>query len=467
VPDRLTPLDASFLYLEEPTTVMHVGSVMVFEQPPGGFDYPRLLELVGARIGSQSRYHQRVRTLPGRVAAPVWVDDTQFDLSYHIRRSALPRPGTDEQLEEFVGRIQSRPLDREHPLWELYVVEGLAGNRFALVTKTHQAMVDGVNAVDLPHLLLDTSPDAPVVPAQDWRPRRPPTDLELLAGAAFDAVRRPSEVVGAIRSGVEDVVSAGARVGSAMGDLASTLVSAGRPARDTPLNVRVGATRRFAMVHADLADFRAARDTSSDAPETADVSVNDVMLSVIAGGLRAWLQTRGEPIHSASTIKAMVPLSLRDDPGHPGSGDRLVPCFVNLPIGEPSPRLRVEQVAFQMRKQVGGALDAESIAGLAGFAPPTLHHLGARLGSAISRRMFNLVITNVPGPQQPRYVAGARMLATYPVMPLALGQAVAIGLTSYDGGVGIGLNGDRSAMYDLDLLGDCIREALSDLLHTP
>lgn len=462
MPDRLSSLDASFLYLEQPTTVMHLGSVMVFDGTPEGIDEEQLLALVESRIGDQSRYRSRVRKLPGRVAQPVWVDDPSFDIAYHVRHSALPRPGTAQQLAEFVGRIQSRPLDREHPLWELYLVEGLQGGRFALVTKTHQAMIDGVNAVDLPQLLLDTTPAMPALDPPPWRARRSPTDLELLMGAALDAVRRPGQVVDMVRDSVDDVVSVGRRVTNAATDVVRAVAGRGAP-QSTPLNTRVGATRRFCMVTADLGEFRRARNVSSSALDGADVTINDVVLAVVTGGLRAWLQTRGQPIHSGSTIKALVPLSVHDAGG---SADRMVPSFVDLPIGEPSPQVRVEHIAHQMRRQQSGALAADAIAGLAGFAPPTLHHLGARLGSAMSRRLFNLVITNVPGPQEPRYVLGARMIASYPVMPLALGQAVAVGVTSYDGHISFGLNGDRTSMADLDLLGQCILEDLQMMAMT-
>lgn len=468
--DRLSPLDASFLYLEEPTTAMHVGSVMVFESPPGGMDFARLRGFIGSRIGKVPRYRQRVRDVPARIAGPVWVDDVDFDLGYHVRRSALPRPGSVDQLQEFVGRIQSRPLDRSRPLWEVYVVEGLEEDRFAVVTKTHQAMVDGVHAADIAQLLLDNTPAVGPLLPYHVNPRREPTTPELLLQAAAEVVVRPSRMMDVVREGVEEVAGAGGQVLQAMGGVIAALArTATRPAPQSPLNVRVGAPRRFCMVDTGFADYRKVREEFSDdptIPEAVDVSIQDVVLATVTGALRTWLQTRGEAIYSSSTVRAMVPLSIYHEGDTRASGNRVIACFVDLPVGEPSAGLRLEQVSFQMRQQNRGAVGAIAIAELAGFAPPTLHHLGARMSSAVSRKIFNIVVTYVPGPQEPRYLVGARMLRSYPVIPLALGQAVAVGVTSYDGSMCVGINGDRAAMFDLDLLGDCVPEALAELVST-
>jgi diacylglycerol O-acyltransferase / wax synthase len=331
VPDRLSALDASFLYLEEPTAVMHVGSVAVFEPPDQGFDYERLVALVSGRIAYVPRYRQRVRAVPGRLANPVWVDDENFDVAYHVRRSALPGPGTEQQLADLVARLQSRALDRTRPLWELYLVEGLAGGRFAVVTKAHQAMVDGVNAVDIAQVVLEDSAEVPEIPTDTWRPAAEPTDLELVVGAVADAVRSPQGALDVWRGSADDVRATAGRVVGQLGSLLSVAArSATRPAPTSPLNVQIGEQRRYVMV-------------------------------------------------------------------------------------------------------------------------------------APSRRLTNLTVTNVPGPQHPMYAAGARMLASYPVMPLAKGQAVSIGLTSYDGGVFYGVNGDLTSMADVDVLGQCLVEALAEL----
>ena len=467
---RLTALDASFLYLEEPSTAMHVGSVMVFQPPNDGFDHDRLVSLVARRIAYVPRLRQRVRNVPGHLATPVWVDDVDFDLAYHVRRSALPRPGTDEQLEELVARVQSRPLDRDRPLWEVYLVEGLAEDRFAIITKSHQALVDGVNAIDLAQVMVDgdaasSNTEPPVT--DTWRPARPPSDLELLTGALVDVVRRPSHLADNLRGGLADVRATGARVLESVGHLASAVArTAARPAPHSPLNATIGEARRFVMVGTDLEDYRKVRTTLARGRHTDDATINDIVLATITGALRSWLMTRGEAVQSGSTLRAMVPVSVHDpDEASIAVGTRVTACFVDLPVGEPRAAMRLHQIAYAMRQQMEGghAVGAESLASIAGFAPPTLHSLGARLGSAVSRRLFNLVITNVPGPQIPLYAADALMLAAFPVIPLARGQALAVGVTSYDGGVYFGLNADRDAMPDVDLLGQCLLDALAEL----
>jgi WS/DGAT/MGAT family acyltransferase len=465
VPDRLTTLDASFLYLEEETTAMHVGTVMVLEAPAGGFSYERLVDLVQARIAFVPRYRQRVRSVPGHLANPVWVDDEDFDITYHVRQSALPKPGSDEQLHDLVARLQVRPLDRHRPLWEVYLVEGLADDRFALVTKAHQALVDGVNAVDIGQLILDASDAVPGVATDTWSAAPEPSDFDLVVGALTEAVQRPTEVVETIRSGLDGVRATGLRVAGEVGRVASALArTAARPAPTSPLNVDIGRARRFTTVDTDLADYRAIRARLARTGED-EVTINDIVLATVAGALRSWLLTRGEPVRPASTVSALVPLSVRDDVGTTRLGNSVQAFVVRLPVGEPSPVMRLHQVAYAMRahQDTGRAIGAETLVGLAGFAPPTLHSLGARVANAMSRRMFNLVVTNVPGPQQPLYAAGARLLASYPVVPLAKGQAVSIGLTSYDGAVYYGLNGDRDAMPDLAVLGQCLVDALAEL----
>lgn len=469
MPARLSALDASFLYLEEPTTAMHVGSVAVFEPPEAGFDYDRLVALVSARIAYVPRYRQRVRTVPGRLANPVWVDDEDFDVTYHVRRSALPRPGSDEQLAELVARVQSRPLDRSRPLWEVYLVEGLSGGRFAVVSKTHQAMVDGVHAVDIAQVILDDTPDAPELPADTWTPAKEPTDVELVVSAVADAVRSPGGALEAFQGSAKDVKATAGRALGQLGHVLSAAArTAARPAPTSPLNAEIGEQRRWAQAETSLADYRRIRDWHSR--KGRQLTVNDVVLATVAGALRAWLLTRGESVVPATVVRALVPVSVQpaDAAVAYRLGNRVKAFIVNLPVGEPSPVIRLHQIAYSMRSQAdaGEAVSANTLAGIAGFAPPTLHSLGARVASAVSRRMFNVVVTNVPGPQFPLYAAGARMCEMYPVVPLAKGQAVSIGLTSYDGGVYYGLNADRDAMPDIDVLAQCIEESLAELVGT-
>jgi WS/DGAT/MGAT family acyltransferase len=278
-------------------------------------------------------------------------------------------------------------------------------------------------------------------------------------------VRRPTEIIDTVRAGVDDVRAVATRAAGQVGRLAAALArTAARPAPVSPLNADIGVARRFAVVATDLQDYRDIRTKHSRGAES-DVTVNDVILATVAGALRAWLLTRGEPVRPSTIVRAMVPLSVRDDVGGTRLGNSVQAFVVTLPVGEARPIMRLHQVAYAMRahQDTGRAVGAEALVGLAGFAPPTLHSLGARVASAVSRRMFNLVVTNVPGPQQPLYAAGARMLESYPVMPLAKGQAVSIGLTSYDGGVYYGLNADRDAMPDVEVLAQCLVDALAEL----
>jgi WS/DGAT/MGAT family acyltransferase len=473
VPDRLSLLDASFLYLEEPTTPMHVGSVALFEPPADGFDYEQLVALVSARIAYVPRYRQRVRVVPGRLANPVWVDDEDFDITYHVRRSALPRPGTEEQLLELVARVQSRQLDRTRPLWEVYLVEGLADGGFAIVTKSHQALVDGVNAVDIGQVILDDSPETPEVPTDTWKPAHEPSDLELVAGALADVVRSPGDAADRLRGGLVDVRATAGRMLGQLGHLASTAArTAARPAPTSPLNAVIGEQRVYAVAATSLDAHRAVRERHSR--RGSELTVNDVVLATVAGALRTWLLTRGEPVVPATVVRALVPVSVHDqEAGHASvgghrAGNSVAAFVVDLPVGEPNPAVRLHQIAYSMRTHAvaGHAVGAQALVGIAGFAPPTLHSLGARVASAVSRRLFNLVVTNVPGPQHPLYAGGARMLASYPVMPLAKGQAVSIGLTSYDGGAYYGVNADRDAMPDVDVLAGCLVDSLAELGET-
>jgi diacylglycerol O-acyltransferase len=482
MPPRLSALDASFLYLEQPTTPMHVGGVAIFRRPPsagrpGGFDYDRLVELIEQRIALVPRYRQKVRHVPGNLARPVWVDDPDFDVAYHVRRSALPRPGTDTQLTELVARLMSRPLDHARPLWEMYLVEGLrgggrGGGRFAVLTKTHQAMVDGISAIDIGQVILDVSAEPRAVSEELWMPRPEPTDAQLLLDAVAEAVAQPGAVVDNVRAAAGDAVATMGKVVGGIGQLLTMARTASRRAPGTPLNVHISIQRRFAIARTRLQAYRRIRAAHG-------CTVNDVVLAVVAGALRNWLLSRGEPITASSSVRAMVPLSVRGEAdvpssvpstsGGPGSlGNRVSSFLVDLPVGEPSPVVRLHHVAHAMREHTadGRSVGADTLVRIGGFAPPTLHALGARAASGFSKRIFNLVVTNVPGPQFPLYAAGARLLEMFPVVPLAKGQALAIGLTSYDGGVYYGFNGDRDAMPDVDVLAGLVDEALDELLGT-
>ncbi|WP_028926101.1 WS/DGAT/MGAT family O-acyltransferase [Pseudonocardia acaciae] len=468
MPDRLSALDASFLYLEQPSTPMHVGAVAIFKRPRSGFDYQRLLRLIEQRIGLVPRYRQKVRHVPGGLARPVWVDDPDFDLAYHVRRSALPKHGTERALHDLIARLMSRPLDHTRPLWEMYLVEGLGQNRIAMFTKTHQALVDGIRAVDIAQVILDDSPAPGEDFGVDWEPREEPSGLRLMADAVFDAWQRPSEVVDNVRSAAGDVAATAGKVVDVIGQVATVVRTATSRAPGSPLNVSVSAQRRFAVARTKLDDYRAVRAAHGCA-------VNDVVLAVVSGAMRNWLLARGEPVTSSSSVRAMVPLSVRASPEWAAAtdgdaatgalGSRVASFLVDLPVGEANAVVRLHQVAHQMRAHAdsGRSVGAQVLVKLGGFAPATLHALGARAASGMSSRIFNMVVTNVPGPQVPLYAAGATMLEMFPVVPLAKGQGLAIGLTSYHGGVYYGLNADRDAMGDVDMLAGMIGESLDEL----
>lgn len=457
--DRLQPLDVAFLYLEGPTTPMHVGGLAVFELPSDGFNYDRFVELIEHRISLVPRYRQKIKAVPGHLANPVWVDDNQFDVGYHVRRSALPKPGSDEQLRELVARVQSRPLDRNRPLWEMYLVEGLADGRFAVIQKTHHAMVDGINAVDIGQVILDSTPVPRDVPEDLWMPRPEPPGAALVFDAVGEIIRRPTALVDTVRIGLADARDVASRATSAVGGVLSAARIVARPAPASALNVMIGSQRRFAVARTDLGDYRAVRKLTG-------ATVNDVVLATVAGAVRGWLLSRGEAVTPSTTVRAMVPVSVRGDSETEQTGNRVSSYLVDLPVGEPNPIVRLSQVSYAMKahKESGQSVGAEALVALSGFAPPTLHALGARAANSFSRRLFNVVVTNVPGPQFPLYASGARMLEMFPVVPLTMGQAVSIGLTSYDGGVYFGLNADRDAMFDADVLGSLIEESLAELV---
>jgi diacylglycerol O-acyltransferase len=471
MPDRLTSLDLTFLAAESAETPMHVGTVDVFEAPydegaagDRGFDYENLVALIRDRIAFVPRYRQRVQQVPGRFAGPVWVDDEDFDITFHVRRSALPRPGTHEQLLELVSRIMSRRLDRERPLWEMYLVEGLEGGRFAVVSKSHQALVDGAGTVDIGQVVLDSTAHPRETPPDSWQPQKPPSAIELLAGVVADAVRSPSAVLEMARAEMASLTGS-TSVREVLDGAVGALVGPGaarRRALDSPLHAKTSGQRRYLTVDTPLEDYRSVRAMHGG-------SVNDVVLAVVAGALRAWMMTRGESVTATRSVRAVVPMSIRDTDGEQSSlGTRVVASVVNLPVGEQSPVMRLHQISYQTKvhKDTGRAVGARTLADIAGFAPTTLHALAARVASSTVRIADELVITNVPGPQAPLYAAGARMVASYPVVPLTTGQSLTVGATSYDGQVSFGLNADRTAMPDLAVFAQCVTDALDELVET-
>lgn len=458
--ERLRPRDVAILAEESASTPMHNATVEIFDPGESGFDYARLVRLVHERISFVPRYRQRIQVVPGRMANPVWVDDEHFDIGYHVRRSALPRPGSLDQLRDLVARIVSRPLDRSRPLWEVYFVEGLADGQVAILSKSHQVLVDGIETVDLGQVLLDKTPEPKELGADGWRARSRPSPLGLMAEALRDSVTAPETVLDTLRT----------TTGAALRGVAGTARSASRvvdaltnrtPSPDSPIIGPLSQQRRVVAVRTDLADYRKVREAHG-------CTVNDVVLATVTGALRAWLMTRGESMSGIRRVRAVVPISVIDAELEATSlGSQIAAHFVDLPVWEASAVVRLHQVSysFQAHKETGRAVAASRLVGISGFAPATFHAIGSRV-AAVERRGYQLSVTNVPGPQAPLYAAGARMLATYPVPPLLEGHPLAIGVTSYDGHVYYGLTADRDMLPDADLLGPCIQEALDELVDS-
>jgi diacylglycerol O-acyltransferase / wax synthase len=463
---RLSASDASFFHLEDTSTPMYVGSLSILRKPRNGLSYETLLATVEARLPQIPRYRQKVREVTLSLARPVWIDDRDFDITYHIRRSALPSPGSDAQLHDLVARLGSRPLDKSRPLWEMYLVEGLARNRIAVYTKTHQALVNGMTALEIGHVIADRTQRPPEFGEDIWIPGREPSEGRLVLGAIGEWVTRPAEQLAAVRSAVTEVTTSSGQlleVGRRVADVARTVARGTAPS--SPLNTTVSRNRRFTVATGRLEDYRLVRARY-------DCDVNDVVLAVVAGALRNWLLSRGEPVKSTSTVRAMAPMSVYPDVdldvNGPGQAiSEVSPFLVDLPVGEGNAVVRLSQIAHatESASTAGSLVDARTIVTLSGFAPPTLHAMGIRVATTFSARQFNLLITNVPGAQKQMYVAGTKLLETYAVPPLLNNQVLAIGVTSYNGMLYFGINADRDAMSDVDVLPSLLRESLDELLE--
>lgn len=457
--ERLNSREMRLLEGESPKTPLHNATLEIFEVGDSGFDYDALIAHIDDRIAFVPRYRQRINRVPGRLANPVWVDDTDFELSYHVRRSALPRPGSMTQLRELTARIMSRHLDPDRPLWELYYIEGLENGRVAILAKSHQILVDGARTVDLGQVLLDVDPGPRQVIHQDWVPEAPPSAAQLTVSALAENALSPRTAVETVSGGLKFLTQQSLRQASWLASVATALTSR-TPSPQTPFNIDPSEQRRLVCVDTRLKDYRKIRRAHGG-------TVNDVILATVTGALRSWMLTRAESVGN-KRVRAMVPLSVIDEELEPTQlGSTVTGHLVDLPVGEASPVVRLHQVSYALRahKETGRAVAAERLAGVAGFAPTTFHALGS-LVAIESSKEFNLVITNVPGPQFPMFLAGAEMEETYPVPPLLPGYGLSIGVTSYDGGVFYGITADRDALADVDVLGQCITEALDELLDS-
>jgi WS/DGAT/MGAT family acyltransferase len=435
---------------------MHVGAVTIFAGPPPKYD-----DLVGhirSRLHLVPRYRQRLTFPPLESGRPMWIDDASFNLEYHVRHTALPEPGSEEQLRNLTARVFSQQLDRSKPLWEFWLVQGLEGGRFALIAKTHHALVDGVAGVDLSTVIFDLQPTPQEVPHEDgaWQPRREPSSLELaargvraliktpleLTGRAVGAATRPGDTLEQVKEGAEG-----------LGELVWATLN---PAPDSPLNVPIGPHRRLVFVRNELAQFKEIKNTFGG-------TVNDVVLTVVSGALRKWLRSRGVRTEGLE-LRALVPVSIRAEHEANTMGNRIAVMRGPLPvyIEDPVARLRVVKQSMDGLKDSKQAVGAEVMAGMQEFAPPTILAQASRLN--FSTRLFNLIVTNVPGPQFPLYVLGRKLEDLFPVAFLPKDHALAVAVMSYDGGIDFGLLADYDAVPDLDALGEMFESSLAELL---
>jgi diacylglycerol O-acyltransferase / wax synthase len=453
--DRLSAIDASFLHQEKQASHMHVGALVIFEGPAPSHD--EFAAHIESRLHLVPRYRQKLAIPRFEMGRPFWVDDPSFNLDYHVRHTALPKPGSDDQLRQLAGRIFSQRLDRSKPLWEVWLIQGFEGSNFAVISKTHHALVDGVSGVDIATVLFDLQPVPPEVAKQDdWVPSPAPSDVDLVAEGIKGLVRTPIALAG---RAIEAVGSPGRsleQAWEAAEGLGEVVWAGMNPAPDVPLNVPIGPHRRVRWVQSRLSDFKEVKNALGG-------TVNDAVLAVVAGALGRWLRTRGVRTEGLE-LRALVPVSIRAQDERGALGNRIAAMRGPLPVyvKDPVERLRQVQEGMGNLKQSKQALGAEVIAGLTDFAPPTLLAQASRLN--FSTRLFNLIVTNVPGPQFPLYLLGREMLEIVPIAFLPENHALAIAIMSYNGKVDFGLLGDYDAMPDLEEFGGMLEDALAELL---
>jgi diacylglycerol O-acyltransferase / wax synthase len=453
--DRLSAIDASFLHQEKRASHMHVGGIVLMDGPaPTHEEFTRHIE---SRLHLVPRYRQKLAFPRFEMGRPFWVDDPRFNINYHVRQTALPAPGSMEQLRGLAGRIFSQRLDRSKPLWEIWLVQGLKDGGFALVSKTHHALVDGVSGVDIATVLFDLSPETQDLEEREqFVPAQEPSQAELVAEGIKAIVKTPGRLAGEATRILRDP---GATIDVAREAIegVSEIAWAGlNPAPDVPLNVEIGPHRRVFWTQCDLADFKAVKDGLGG-------TVNDAFLAVVAGGLGRWLETRGVRTEGLE-LRGLVPVSIRAKEEHHALGNRITALRGPLPVyaRDPVERLRIVRESMKGVKESKQALGAEVIAGMADFAPPTLLAQASRIN--FSTRLFNLIVTNVPGPQFPLYMMGREMREIVPVAFLPENHALAIAAMSYNGKLDFGLLADYDAIPDLEQMAGFFQESLEELL---
>jgi diacylglycerol O-acyltransferase / wax synthase len=446
--------DASFLHIESDSSPMHVGGVSIFEGPPPPFE--DVVSIVESKLAFVPRYRQVVRFVPFSLARPVWVDDPHFNLRYHLRRTALPDPGGDGQLRALVGRVMSQNLDRAKPLWELWVVEGLEQGRWALLSKVHHCMVDGVAGTDLMAVLLDRDrhPDRP--PPAPWEPGPSPGTVRLVADALVERTKNPfaaaEQLLGGLRSPRQ---FAGVLVDTSRGIVG--FAGAAATPSGSSLNGPLGPHRRWGWARGRLSDVQTIRRALGG-------TVNDVVLAAISEGFRELLHSRGES--TDRVLRTLVPVSVRRPDERGTYNNRVSAIFAELPIGIEDPAERLQSIRSQMAdlKESKQAVAGEVLTSLSGFAPPMLLALGARVASKVPQRSLNTGTTNVPGPQFPLYLAARRMLESFPYIPLFASVRLAVAIFSYNGALSFGVSGDYDTAPDIDVLCAGIEHGLAQLM---
>ncbi len=460
--DRLTSLDASFLHMERLEYPMHVGAVSILEgapffDPSGHFRIGEVRDLVLSRLPLLPRFRRRLMNVPYDQGRPVWIDDDRFDITYHVRHTALPKPGTWEQLVALTTRVQEQLLDRARPLWELWFVEGLEDGSVALVQKTHHALIDGVSGVDVATVLLDPSPDHVPAEVPIWTPAPAPSPSQLLLDSLRERATEPAELLRSMRSLLRGPRHALERAGE-LGRSLSTVITRDSIAPRTSINAQTGRHRLLSVVRAPLADVKTIRRSLGG-------TVNDVVLAGVAGGLHRLLSSRGDDVADLR-LRVLVPVSVRADHQRGELGNKVSAIFVTLPVGPEDPADRLAEISAQTAdlKERRQALSADVLLSMSDYMAPTLVSLAAR---AVHRQPFvNLIVTNVPGPQVPLYLMGARLIEAFPIVPLTRNLTIVVGILSYDGTLHFGLWADRDAAADLEVLASGIEDAFSELTKT-
>ncbi len=458
--DRMSPLDSTFLHLENDVGHMHIASVGIFEgpQPP----FADIVAMIESKLALVPRYRRVVRHVPLELGRPVWVDDPHFNIEYHVRHTALPAPGGEAELRKLVGRVMSQALDRAKPLWEIWVVQGLEDGHWSVLAKTHHAMVDGVSGTDLLALIMDLSPE-PVTPLPlEWVPEPAPSGLQLASQASIELLCSPYEQVQALRSAAAVPRQALGQLREVVKGLSAMTGLVRRPPASS-LNGPIGPHIRYAWASTTVADIKTIRKELGG-------TFNDVVLAAITNGFRELLLARGESVDRV--VRSLVPVSVRprDDRGRAvGDGtlqNKVSAMFAELPVSIADPGERLGAVSSQMEglKESKQALAGEALTSMSGFAPPMLLALGTRLSSRLPQRNVNTVTTNVPGPQLPLYVCGRRMLKAFPYVPLAGQIRIGIAIFSYNGEVNFGVTGDYDTTADVDVLCRGIEDGIKQLL---